>query len=123
MNILRWLACLPIVVLGKLLTIVCAPVAAWLSLGRDALPAWLRWMQTHDNPIDALWQQPAHMRGYATLTGIQPIWPMRCANAAARVMTGSACWHSSCPGAGAIASAFTASSFRPSCRDSAPVSA
>ena len=74
MSIIKWLSYLPIVVLGKLLTIVCAPVAAWLSLGRDALPAWLRWMQTHDNPIDALWQQPAHMRGYETLIGVQPMW-------------------------------------------------
>ena len=74
MSIIRWLACLPVVVLGKLLTIVCAPVAAYLSMPGDALPAWLRWMQTHDNPIDALWQQPEHMRGYETLTGVQPMW-------------------------------------------------
>ena len=72
--IIRWLACLPIVVLGKLITIVCAPVAAYLSMRGDALPRPLRWMQTHDNPIDALWQQPAHMRGYETLIGVQPIW-------------------------------------------------
>ena len=54
MSILKWLAYLPVVVLGKLLTIVCAPVAAYLSMRGDALPALLRWMQTHDNPIDAL---------------------------------------------------------------------
>ena len=74
MSILKWLAYLPVVVLGKLLTIVCAPVAAYLSMRGDALPAWLRWMQTHDNPLDALWQQPAHMRGYETLIGVQPMW-------------------------------------------------
>ena len=74
MSILKWLAYLPVVVLGKLLTIVCAPVAAYLSMPGDALPAWLRWMQTHDNPIDALWQQPEHMRGYETLIGVQPTW-------------------------------------------------
>ena len=74
MSIIKWLAYLPVVVLGKLLTIVCAPVAAYLSMRGDALPAWLRWMQTHDNPLDALWQQPAHMRGYATLIGVQPLW-------------------------------------------------
>lgn len=74
MSIIKWLSYLPVVVLGKLLTIVCAPVAAYLSMPGDALPAWLRWMQTHDNPIDALWQQPEHMRGYETLIGVQPIW-------------------------------------------------
>lgn len=73
-GVLRWLALLPVVVLGKLATIVCAPGAAWLSMPGDALPRPLRWMQTHDNPLDALWQQPAHMRGYATLTGVQPLW-------------------------------------------------
>ena len=74
MSIIRWLALLPVVLLGKLATILCAPVAAYLSMRGDALPAWLRWMQTHDNPLDALWQQPAHMRGYATLIGVQPMW-------------------------------------------------
>lgn len=74
MSIIKWLSYLPVVVLGKLLTIVCAPVAAYLSMPGDALPAWLRWMQTHDNPIDALWQQPEHMRGYETLIGVQPTW-------------------------------------------------
>ena len=72
--ILKWLALLPVVLLGKLATILCAPVAAYLSMRGDALPAWLRWMQTHDNPIDALWQQPSHMRGYETLIGVQPMW-------------------------------------------------
>ena len=72
--IIRWLALLPVVLLGKLATIVCAPVAAWLSMPGDALPRPLRWMQTHDNPLDALWQQPAHMRGYETLIGVQPMW-------------------------------------------------
>ena len=74
MSIIRWLALLPVVALAKLATIICAPVAAWLSLGRDALPRPLRWMQTHDNPLDALWRQPAHMSGYATLAGVQPSW-------------------------------------------------
>lgn len=72
--IIKWLALLPVVLLGKLATIVCAPVAAYLSMRGDALPRPLRWMQTHDNPLDALWQQPAHMRGYATLIGVQPMW-------------------------------------------------
>ena len=72
--IIRWLASLPLVLMGKLITIACAPVAAWLSMPGDALPQPMRWMQTHDNPIDALWQQPSHMRGYETLTGIQPMW-------------------------------------------------
>ncbi len=74
MSILKWLAFLPVIVVAKLVTIFFAPVAAGLSMGGDALPRWLRWMQTHDNPIDALWQQPEHMRGYETLTGIQPFW-------------------------------------------------
>ena len=74
MTAMKWLACLPIVVLGKLITIIFAPVAAYLSMRGDALPAWLRWMQTHDNPIDALWQQPDHMAGYKTLKGVQPSW-------------------------------------------------
>lgn len=74
MSVLKWLACLPIVVLGKLLTIVCAPMAALLSMRGDVLPRGLRWMQTHDNPLDALWQQPGHMRGYKTLVGVQPAW-------------------------------------------------
>ena len=69
MTALRWIACLPIVVLGKLITIIFAPVAAYLSIRGDALPGWLRWMQTHDNPIDALWQQPDHMAGYKTQIG------------------------------------------------------
>ena len=72
--ILKWLALLPVVLLGKLLTIVCAPVAAYISMRGDALPRGLRWMQTHDNSIDALWQQPAHMAGYETLQGVQPAW-------------------------------------------------
>ena len=72
--VLKWLALLPVVLLGKLLTIICAPVAALLSMRGDALPQPLRWMQTHDNPLDTLWQQPSHMQGYATLTGIQPLW-------------------------------------------------
>ena len=72
--ILKWLALLPVVLLGKLATILCAPVAAYLSMRGDALPQPLRWMQTHDNPLDALWQQPAHMRGYETLIGVQPMW-------------------------------------------------
>lgn len=74
MIIIRWLALLPVVLLGKLITIACAPVAAYLSMRGDAMPEWLRWMQTHDNPLDALWQQPAHMRGYETLIGVQPMW-------------------------------------------------
>ena len=74
MSIIRWLALLPVVLLGKLATILCAPVAAYLSMRGDALPRPLRWMQTHDNPIDALWQQPSHMRGYETLIGVQPMW-------------------------------------------------
>ena len=74
MSVLKWLAFLPVIVVAKLVTIFFAPVAAWLSMGGDALPRWLRWMQTHDNPLDALWQQPAHMRGYETLIGVQPIW-------------------------------------------------
>ena len=72
--ILKWLALLPVVLLGKLATILCAPVAAYISMRGDALPRCLRWMQTHDNPIDALWQQPGHMQGYVTLAGVQPPW-------------------------------------------------
>ena len=64
--IIRWLACLPIVVLGKLITIVCAPVAAYLSMRGDALPRPLRWMQTHDNPLDALWQRQLRAQPWLT---------------------------------------------------------
>ena len=59
--IIRWLVCLPLVLLGKLLTIACAPLAAWLSMPGDALPQPLRWMQTHDNPIDALFVEAAKL--------------------------------------------------------------
>lgn len=72
--VIKWLAMLPVLLLGKLITVICAPVAALLSMRGDALPRWLRWMQTHDNPIDALWQQPRHMTGYKTLAGVQPAW-------------------------------------------------
>lgn len=74
MIILKWLALLPVLLLGKLITILCAPVAALLSMRSDSLPRFVRWMQTHDNPLDALWQQPRHMAGYATLAGIDPAW-------------------------------------------------
>lgn len=74
MIIVKWLVLLPVLLLGKLITIICAPVAALLSMRGDALPRWLLWMQTHDNPLDALWQQPRHMAGYATLAGIDPAW-------------------------------------------------
>ena len=70
MIVLKWLALLPVLLLGKLLTVVCAPVAALLSMRGDALPGWLLWMQTHDNSIDSLWQQPRHMAGYSTLRDV-----------------------------------------------------
>lgn len=41
MIVLKWLALLPVLLLGKLLTVVCAPVAALLSMRGDALPRWL----------------------------------------------------------------------------------
>ena len=70
MIVLKWLALLPVLLLGKAITVICAPVAAYLSLRGDALPRWLLWMQTHDNSIDALWQQPRHMERYTTLRGV-----------------------------------------------------
>ena len=42
--ILKWLALLPVALLGKLATILCAPVAALLSMRGDALPRWQRWI-------------------------------------------------------------------------------
>lgn len=72
MMILKWLGLLPVMVVTDLVTIFFAPVAAALSMGKDALPKWLRWMQTHDNPLDALWQQPNHLRGYRWLRSKQP---------------------------------------------------
>ena len=74
MIVLKWLALLPVLLLGKLLTVVCAPVAALLSMRGDALPRWQLWMQTHDNSIDALWQQPRNMERYTTLRGVHPEW-------------------------------------------------
>ena len=41
MIVLKWLALLLVLLLGKLLTVVCAPVAALLSMRGDALPG--RW--------------------------------------------------------------------------------
>ena len=44
MSIARWLACLPVVVLGKLITIAFAPVAAWLSMpGDEGEAARIEW--------------------------------------------------------------------------------
>lgn len=74
MSIIRWLALLPVLLLGNAITVICAPVAAYLSMSGKGLPDWLRWMQTHDNSIDALWQQPRHMERYTTLRGVNPEW-------------------------------------------------
>lgn len=72
MSVIKWLLLLPVMVITDIITILCSPVAAALSMGKDALPKWLRWMQTHDNSIDALWQQPHHLRGYRWLRNKQP---------------------------------------------------
>ena len=72
MMILKWLGLLPVMVVADLATIFFAPIAAALSMGSDALPKWLRWMQTHDNPLDALWQQPRHLKGYSWLNDKKP---------------------------------------------------
>ncbi len=74
MSIIKWLIFLPVLLAAKAITAICAPVAALLSMRGDSLPRWLLWMQTHDNPIDALWQQPRHMAGYTTLRGVDPAW-------------------------------------------------
>lgn len=73
-SIFKWVLLFPIEFIGKVLTVIFAPITSYLSMGGDALPKYLRWMQTHDNSIDALWQQPRHMLGYSTLKGIQPEW-------------------------------------------------
>ena len=50
MSIIKWLSYLPIVVLGKLLTIAFAPVAAWLSMpGDEGEAARIEW----DSPLVA----------------------------------------------------------------------
>lgn len=72
MSVIKWVLLLPIMVVTDLITILFAPFAAALSMGRDALPKPLRWMQTHDNSIDALWQQPHHLRGYKWLRNKSP---------------------------------------------------
>ena len=74
MSIIRWIVYAPISLAGGLLTVVFSPFAAYLSLGETTLPKWLRWMQTHDNQLDALWQQPNHMARYSILHGVHPEW-------------------------------------------------
>ena len=54
MSIIKWLALLPVLLLGKLLTVVCAPVAALLSMRGDALGL-------DDAAIDAMFVEAAKL--------------------------------------------------------------
>lgn len=72
LSILKWLALLPFMVVTDALVVVLAPLAAATAIGRDNLPGPLRWMQTHDNSLDTLWQQPHHLQGYRLLKNKSP---------------------------------------------------
>lgn len=74
MSIIKWLLFLPTNLFGGALAVLLSPFAACLSMRGKGLPYWLRWMQTHDNSIDALWKQPHHMERYTTLRGVHPEW-------------------------------------------------
>ena len=74
MSIIKWFLFLPTNLFGGALAVLLSPFAALLSMSGKGLPYWLRWMQTHDNSIDALWQQPHHMERYTTLRGVHPEW-------------------------------------------------
>lgn len=69
MSIIKWLMLLPIKLAAMLAAVLLSPLAAGLSVLRadGSLPAWLGWMLTRDNPIDALWQQRQHIEGYTWL--------------------------------------------------------
>ena len=74
MSVIKWLLFLPTNLFGGALAVLCSPFAAFLSMSGKGLPDWLRWIQTHDNSIDTLWQQPHHMERYTTLRGVHPEW-------------------------------------------------
>ena len=59
MSILKWLMLLPLKLAAMLAAVLLSPLAAGLSMFRadGSLPAWLAWMLTRDNSIDALWQK------------------------------------------------------------------
>ena len=68
-SVLRWVVMLPLKLAAMIVAVLLAPLAAGVSMFRaDAsLPAWLGWMLTRDNPLDALWQQRQHIDGYSWL--------------------------------------------------------
>ena len=67
--VLVWFIAAPFKLLSMLVAVIVAPfVSAYsIALDVDRLPGWLAWMQTTDNSLDALWQQPQHLSGYAHL--------------------------------------------------------
>lgn len=68
-SVLGWFIAAPFKLLSMLVAVIVAPfVSAYsIALDVDRLPGWLAWMQTTDNSLDALWQQPQHLSGYAHL--------------------------------------------------------
>ncbi len=52
MMFLRWAGFAVLDLLVLALAFILAPVLPLFALGRSALPAWLAWFQTPDNPID-----------------------------------------------------------------------
>lgn len=72
MCVLKWLVLWPVNILADLVVIIFAPLAALLSMGKPSLPSYLMWMQTHDNSIDTLYQQPHHLKGYPWLKDKKP---------------------------------------------------
>lgn len=64
-----WCAVAPLKLLSILVAVLISPIAACWSIvaGVEKLTGVFAWMQTVDNTLDALWQQPQHLSGYAHL--------------------------------------------------------
>ena len=67
--LLLWCIAAPFKLLSMVIAVLISPVAsAWsIVAGVERLTGVLAWMQTADNSLDALWQQPQHLFGYAHL--------------------------------------------------------
>ena len=69
MAVLIWCFAAPFKLLSMAVAVLVSPiVSAWsIVSGIERLTGVFAWMQTVDNPLDALWQQPQHLSGYAYL--------------------------------------------------------
>ena len=67
--LLLWCIAAPFKLLSMVVAVCISPIAsAWsIVAGVEKLTGVFAWMQTVDNTLDALWQQPQHLSGYAHL--------------------------------------------------------